>query len=240
MSENTSIVASGQKFDIGRRVVLWDEEFGLTFYSYLKKYTPRSVSLDELRKEVKTFVLHHSVTYTAKQTYGGLLSRGLSVNFIIDDDENATIYQCLDIKDAAWSHAPLNRRGPGVEISYQPLATPNPSLYSEAVQQKYGVQPREIEEDKIHGAKLRVFPPSKAQIESCTALLWGFSELFPDIPPVFPRDASGEVTKTNIVNPTTFEGFLAHFHVTRNKIDPVGFPFTDVEAEVKLRRKWGY
>ena len=239
MAENTKIVASGESFDIGKRVILWNEKGGLSFYDS-KKYTARNSPLNELRKQVKTFVLHHSVTYTAKQTYNGLISRGLSVNFIIDDDENATIYQCLDIKDAGWSHGPLNQRGPGVEISYQPLVDKMEKTYSLDNQAKYGVQPHDIENDTIHGAKFKVYPPTKAQIDSCVALLWGFSELFPDIPPLFPRDVSGEIPKTTIPKPTEYEGFLAHFHITRNKVDPLGFPFSHVESEVKLRHTLGY
>ena len=233
MSE-TTIVACGQEADIGCRVIKWDEPTGLSFYT-TKKYTGRNVDIDVLRQEVKTFVLHHSATYTAKHTYAGLISRGLSVNFIIDDDINddgfATIYQCLDIKDAAWSHAPLNRRGPGVEICYQPMASTMAQAYSEANQNKYGVQPHEITSDKIHGQDIKAFCPTEAQVKSTIALLKGFVELFPDVPGVFPKDKEGNIVKTAIVKPEEYVGFLAHFHVTRNKIYPLGFPFAPVEAE---------
>lgn len=234
MSE-TAIVACGQEVCIGCRVVKWNDPGGLSFYTSGKKYTERNMEIDTLRQEVKTFILHHSVTYTAKHTYTGLISRGLSVNFIIDDDDNdgfATIYQCLDIKDAGWSHAPLNGRGPGVEICYHPLVTQMPQAYSEANQKKYGVQPHEQMDDKIHGQKIKTYCPTEAQVKSVTALLAGFVELFPDVPAVFPRDEDCNVIKTTIENPELHEGFLAHFHVTRNKVDPLGFPFDQVEAEI--------
>lgn len=231
MSE-TTIVACGQEADVGCRVIKWDEPGGLSFYT-TKKYTGRNVEIDALRQEVKTFVLHHSATYTAKHTYAGLISRGLSVNFIIDDDMNedgfATIYQCLDIKEAAWSHAPLNRRGPGVEICYQPMASTMAQAYSEANQSKYGVQPHVVTTDKIHGQAIKAFCPTDAQVKSTIALLKGFVELFPDVPGVFPKDKDGNIVKTAIIKPEEYEGFLAHFQVTRNKIDPLGFPFSQVE-----------
>lgn len=234
MSE-TTIIACGQEADIGCRVVKWNDPGGLSFYT-TRKYTGRNVGIDALRHEVKAFILHHSATYTAKHTYAGLISRGLSVNFIIDDDVNedgfATVYQCLDIKDAAWSHAPLNRRGPGVEICYQPMVSTMAQAYSEANQKKYGVQPHEIFADKIHGQAIKAFAPTEAQVKSTIALLRGFVELFPDVPKAFPKDNDGNVIKTSIVNPDKYEGFLAHFQVTRNKIDPLGFPFDQVEAEV--------
>lgn len=239
---NTSIVAAGIPFDIGCRVVLWDEPGGMSFYKG-KKYSGRNVDLVELRNHTKCFVIHHADTYTAKQTYASLIGRGLSVNFIIDDDSVdgvSTIYQCLDIKDGGWSQAPLNQRGPGVEISYRPLASTMAQAYSVANQVKHGVQPHSIEDDVIHGVKLRVFPPSEPQVNACIAMLWGFSELFPDVPPEFPKDAAGNVPKTVVANAAAYEGFLAHFHVTRGKIDPSGFPFDYVENEVKLRRQCGF
>ncbi len=103
---NFSIVVAGQKFDIGCRVVLWDQIGGLSFYKS-GKYLPRKSTLEQLQSQVNCFVYHHAASYTAKATHQGLLGRGLSVNFIIDDDNNdglATIYQCLDVKDCGYSH----------------------------------------------------------------------------------------------------------------------------------------
>lgn len=234
MSENT-IVACGREVDVGCRVIKWNESHGFSFYT-TKKYTGRSVDFHTLCQEIKTCILHHSVTYTAKHTYVGLISRGLSVNFIIDDDINkngfATIYQCLDIKDAGWSHAPLNLRGPGVEICYQPVASTMAQAYSEANQKKHGVQPHTIVTDRIHGQTIKAFAPTEAQVKSTVALLRGFGKLFPNVPRVFPRDNEGKIVKTSIINPEKYEGFLAHYHLTRNKIDPLGFPFNQVEAEI--------
>lgn len=231
---DTVIVASGQEMDIGCKVIKWKDPGGFSFYS-TKRYTARNVELDVLRRQVKTFVLHHSATYTAKHTYVGLITRGLSVNFIIDDndvDGYATIYQCLDIKDAAWSHAPLNLRGPGVEISYQPMASTMSEAYSEINQKKYGVPPHLIVDDRIHGQKIRAFSPTQAQLKSTVALLTGFAKLFPDIPMVFPKDSDGNLIKTSIPNPEKYQGLLTHYNVTRNKIDPLGFPSAQVEAEI--------
>lgn len=234
MSENTSIVAAGQKADIGCRVVLWDEPGGMSFYKP-KTFSPRSGSLEKLREQVNCFVLHHSVTYTAKLTFSGLIGRGLSVNFIIDDndvDGYATIYQCLDIKDVGWSHKPLNFAGPGVEISYQPTAWTTPAAYSDDNVKKYGVQHHVAMDDTVHGAKRKVFGPTEAQVKSCIALLAGFCQLFPNAPVEFPKDKDGKIIKT--VSKVQ-KGLLAHFHITNNKVDPMGFPFERVEAEVKAK-----
>lgn len=239
----TNIIAAGVKFDIGCRVVLWDDPDGLSFYAPVKKYNSRNIEMDELRNDIKTFVLHHSATYTAKQTYTGLISRGLSVNFIIDDDNIdgvATIYQCLDIKDAAWSHAPLNNNGPGVEICYQPMASVMANAYSSENCKRYGVTSHPIVSDTIHGNVMRIFPPSLAQVEAVAALLWGFVELFPNVSPTFPKNADGSIVKTTIDNPIDYTGLLAHFNITRNKIDPAGFPFSDVENKIRQRMTLGF
>lgn len=229
------IVACNQEMDIGCKVILWnDSKNGFSFYP-TKKYAGRNVTLETLRQEVKTFILHHSVTYTAKQTYAVLISRGLSVNFIIDDNDQdgyATIYQCLDIKDAGYSHAPLNRRGPGVEISYRPLVSDMPEAYSEINQKKYKVQPHKITNDTIHGHTMKVFQPTPAQVKSITALLCGFVKLFPNVPKAFPKDKEGNIVKTSIVKPEKYEGFLAHYHVTRGKIDPLGLDLSCIEQKI--------
>lgn len=261
MKKNTSIVACGKTFDIGRRVVLWDEPGGLNHYlentvavsnvdrktgklikSTIsgKRYTSRNIKFETLQNILCNFTVHHSVTYRAAETYNGLHNgRKLSVNFIIDDDKNATIYQCLDIKDIGWSQGECNGSGPGVEICYHPEAWQNPSAYSEAIQTKYKVQPHEISNEVIHNQKFKVFKPTDEQIESLCALLWGYCELFPNIKPKFPKDEKGHI-KTTIKNPAKYSGLLGHFHITRNKIDPMGIDFKYVEKSIEDRLAVGY
>ena len=237
---NTNIVAAGKIFDVGSRVVLWDEETGLSFYKRAMKYAGRDDSFDELSTKMNCFVIHHAASWTAKTTYNGLVGRGLSCNFIIDDDDVngvATIYQCLDIKDAGYSHKPLNMAGPGVEIAYQPTAWSMPNAYSPLNVQKMGLQPHTTVDDTVHGVKKRVYAPTDAQINACINLIWGFLELFPAVESSFPRDAQGNISKTTVKNP---KGLLAHFHITGEKVDPYGFPFDMVEKEVKAKSTWGY
>lgn len=228
---NTSIVISGQKFDIGSNVILWDDPKGLSLYK--SKYGARSLTLSQIQETLNSFVLHHSVTYTAKQCHAGLIARGLSVNFIIDDDNDngiATIYQCLDVKDAGYSQVPLNFAGPGVEICYNPQYWENKNLYSDANIKKYNVQPHEVVDDVIHGSKLKVFAPTQAQVKAVIYLAAGLSKALPKLGSDFPKDANGNFIKTSITNPT---GMISHFNITKNKIDPLGFPFGQAEQEIK-------
>lgn len=228
------IIVAGEKFDVGARVKLWNDSDGLSFYHLPKSYGKRKLTLTQLQEKIHCFVLHHSVTYTAKSTYTGLIGRGLSVNFIIDDDLGedgiATIYQCLDVCDVGYSHKPLNFNGPGVEISYQPTAWLKPDAYSEANIKKYNVQPHQIVDDKVHGVTRKVFAPTEAQVKACVAIAYGLSQAFPEMKMEFPKDTSGQIVKSIVKNPS---GLLMHANITTEKMDPSGFPLEKMEQDIK-------
>jgi hypothetical protein len=213
-------------------VVLWNEEEGLSFYPK-KLFYQRDVSLSDLQREITCFVLHHSVTYTAHSTFRALLGRGLSVNFIIDDDVNtdgvATIFQCADIKEACWSQGQLNRKGAGVEISYHPEAWENTNLYSKENIEKYGVQPHEIIKDEVFGKTRNVYAPTEAQVKACIKLMYGYSKLFPYVRPEFPKDKDGKIERHVI---TDLKGFLLHANSNPEKTDPSGLPLDRIEKEI--------
>lgn len=226
----THIVAAGQKFDIGCKVILWDESPFYSFYKN-KKFISRNISLTDLQKQINGFCLHHSVTYTAKQTYVALVGRGLSVNFTIDDDLNedgcATIYQHLDIKDGGYSQTPFNHTMPGVEISYRPERWQNSNLYNNINIKNYNVQPHEEGEDRIHGVNLKIFKPTKYQILAAAKLAAGISQIF-NFELKFPRDEKGNIYKTEVPNHLK-KGLINHYHITKNKIDPAGIDLLDFE-----------
>jgi hypothetical protein len=140
---NTKIWGTFNKsFDIGCRVVKWDEPDGFNFIPK-GKYNKRDISFEELSTQMKQFCVHWSVTYRASHMFNGLNARNLSCNFMIDDDVNdngyATIYQCLPILYAGWSQGGVyNNMGPGVEISYMPQAWER-DMYTTLNQKKWNV-----------------------------------------------------------------------------------------------------
>lgn len=234
--ENTSIVVCGKKFDTGARVILWNEPEGMSFYPY-NKFGARNASLKELRKEINSFVIHHSVTYFAESTFRVLKTRNLSCNFIIDDNVNeygcADIYQCLDVKDYGYSQGKHNKYSAGVEISYMPDAWDHPNRYNSYNRKRWGVQDHKIVSDKIHGMDFKkVFAPTEAQVNACIQLIHGYSKAFPDLKLSFPRDDKGNFIST-IPPKENMVGLLHHFNITKRKIDAMGFPTDAVEAEVK-------
>lgn len=232
---NTSIVASGIKQDIGTRVVLWDEPGGLNSYP-AKRFNAHNDDLEKLRKRIQGFVIHHSASWTAKTTFSGAAARGFSVNFIIDDDlpESgvATIYQCLDIKDAGWSQGSWNDLGSGVEIALQPARWIDPNYYSEANQKKYGVTPHSPMVDTVHGRKFDCFGPTEAQYKALMFLINGYCKIFPDVPREFPREADYSFSKNVLTKPTEYRGLVNHYHIDTQKIDCLALDMARVEKDV--------
>lgn len=226
---NTAIWAGGQPVEINARVIKWDEPGGLSFYPQ-KKYIARNLSLDELQKTIKCLVFHHSVTYRSIDTYNVLVARGLSCNFLLDDD--GTIHQCLDIKDAGLSQKTHNSLGPGIEISSMPQAWSDPQAYSPTNQKKHGVGPRDIVEEVIHRGHFKCFALNEAQHQALEKLAFGFKVLFPDLPAKFPRTADGSFDKNVIPDALNYHGFLNHYNIDKAKIDTMGLDLQRIEKYV--------
>ena len=201
---NNSIWVGEKSFDIGCRIIKWNEPEGLNLIPY-KKYGSRPADYLKLKNSLSQFTTHWSATYTAKDTYVGLIGRNLSVNFIIEDDCNsegyATIYQCLPIELAGWSQGNgMNTLGAGVEISYQPAAWEG-NKYTDEICKKHNVNKHDIIIAPIHGTKLKVYLPTEAQMNSLIQLIWGYCELFPKIKTKFPRDSKGNYLNTVLQKP---------------------------------------
>ena len=244
---NTSIVVCGQKYDIGTRVVLWDEPEGFCAYDTEayetedrktgkinvvkgKRYCSRlalggTPDLAKLQSVVYELALHHSGLMRSKDTFETLQQRGLSVHFILDSDLSGTLYQTLDLRERAYQIGSNNKMSVGVEIDSRALASKYPDAYDEAHQKKYGVGPRKIKLDTIHGMKMKGFDYSDAQYATLIKLAKVLIKIFPLIKPDFARDENGQIIKTQLDNPTQYHGFLTHFQNTVRKIDPLCFDF---------------
>jgi hypothetical protein len=245
MPNNTCIVICDKKYDIGTRVVLWNEPGGFSAYDTAtyetsdrktgniivvqgKRYKSRlalggTPKLEKLKKVVWQFALHHSGLFRSHDTYETLQQRGLSVHFICDDD--GTLYQCLDVRERAYHIGGNNAMSVGIEIDSRAVAGKYPDAYDEAHQKKYKVGPRRVKFDTIHGMKMKGFDYSDAQYTTLVKLAKVLLEVFPLIKSDFPRDSAGNVIKTELTAPKKHQGFICHFQVTRNKIDPLSFDF---------------
>lgn len=250
---NNCIVVCGKKYDIGTRVVLWNEPGGLNAYDTTvyetsdrktgeivvvkgKRYKSRlalggTPDLSKLKKVVWQFALHHSGLFRSHDTYETLQQRGLSVHFILDDD--GTLYQTLDVRERAYHIGGNNAMSVGIEIDSRAVAGKYPDAYDEAHQKKYKVGPRRVKLDTIHGMKIKGFDYSDAQYTTLVKLTKVLVEIFPLIKIDFPHDSAGNIIKTELAAPKKHQGFICHFQVTRQKIDPISFDFDRFLAGVK-------
>lgn len=252
MSDNTSIVVCGMKFNIGARVVLWDEPNGLNGYDTSicvhweenrktgknvkvvvsgKRYSKRSLvrpnpNIRQLQNMITQFFLHHSGLYHSKTTYEVLHEqRRLSVHFILDDD--GTLYQTLDLKEKAWHGGGNNPMSIGIEIDSRASASKFPDAYDETHQKKYKVGPRRISLDSVQNMKVKGFDYSDAQYQTLIRLVIALKSIFPHIRDNldFPRTESGLIVKSVLKKPKDHRGFICHYNTNEHKWDPVSFDY---------------
>jgi N-acetylmuramoyl-L-alanine amidase len=141
----SQIVIAGRRVDIGAPVVLWFEPGGYDAYRQKPRFSEvgevglryrpgrsgvgldlaadvasrleaGTASVGELAEVVDQFVIHYDVCGTSRVCFKVLQDvRSLSVHFLLDLD--GTLYQTLDLKEAAWHAAKANGRSVGVEIA---------------------------------------------------------------------------------------------------------------------------
>jgi len=263
MSSNTSIIVCGQKFDIGTKVVLWDELKGFNgydtaTYTYneenrrtgkIKKitvsgarYSKRSLlspTLERVQKVVNQFFLHHSGLYRSRDTFNVLhRQRRLSVHLILDDD--GTIYQTLDLKDKAWHGGKNNPQSVGIEIDSRAHASRFTTAYDKPHQKKYGVGPREKRMDYINGKWIKGYQYSDIQYRALISLAMGLQSIFPNMKTPsslysvdFPR-VSGRICTSAIKKPLAHKGLIGHYNTNSGKNDPISFDHYRLLRGMKL------
>jgi len=248
---NTSIVVCGQKFDIGTRVVLWNEPNGLNGYDTStvtiktqdrktgktvtttisgKRYSSRNwigtPDLTKLQKIITQFFLHHSGLYRAQSTFQVLHNdRKLSVHFILDDD--GVIYQTLDLREKAWHGGGNNPVSVGIEIDSRAHANRFPDAYDDTHQLRYRVGPRRKRLDKVNGDLLMGYEYNEKQYAALIRLGMGLKKVFPLMSVNgkcdFPRTKTGAVIKSALSKPLDHKGFICHYNNNSGKNDPICF-----------------
>ncbi len=255
---NTSIVVCGNFFDIGCRVILWNEPNGLNAYDVStyhvktedrktgkiktvvisgKRYSKRSIidpNLVKLQGMISQFFLHHSGLYHSKTTFNVLhKERGLSCHFILDDD--GTLYQTLDIKEKAWHGGDCNTVSVGVEIDSKAHAGRFPNAYDEYHQKSNNVGPRNKRVDYVQNMKLVGYEYTEAQYETLIKLGIALSKIFPVIGSnlKFPTDSDGNIIKKKIPNAKAHLGLICHYNQSENKNDPISFDHNRLVLGIK-------
>lgn len=240
----TAIVAAGQRFDVGRPVVLWDDrERGFDGYAEqcleerakasspccrgtFKRFGQRKdvKNLDDLKKAVRQLVLHHDGCVNSRSCFYSMHDMprpdggcGLSAHFMIDAD--GTIYQTLDLKERAYHAEQANPISIGIEICNRADASRNEL---DRLPAEYRTRP--VRNVVINGRTKKAFDFRPEQYRSVIALARTISRVFPLVQASIP-ERGGEPLLETLADPSAFNGIVGHLHVDRDghKWDPGAF-----------------
>jgi N-acetylmuramoyl-L-alanine amidase len=186
--------------------------------------------LDTLRGVVDQFVIHFDVAGTSRRCFQVLHDqRGLSVHFMLDLD--GTLYQTLDLKEAAWHATIANTRSVGIEISNVGAYPLKPAADEPDVLSKWyktgpdghtlltipgGIETsgertrpallRPIRDEpvvgEIQGKDLRQYDLTPQQYDSLIKLTATLCTIFPKITCDYPRDAAGKLVPRKLADET--------------------------------------
>lgn len=271
------IVVCGERVAIGTPVILWTEPGGHDAYAARipksgeaqedKKATSpgfglRRANLGEaeqaevlrsgwtrplLERAVDQFVIHYDVAGTSGRCFEVLRDRNLSVHFMLDLD--GTIYQTLDLKEAAYHATKANGRSIGIEIANMgayPVAeldkAPLKTWYARSADGRtqirlpkcYSIptlgpdagplEPSRAEPvvGTVQGQQLAMYDLTPQQYAALAKLTAGLCRTFPKIKPDLPRDEQGRVLDHKLDDKAyaEYRGILGHYHVQQNKTDP--------------------
>ncbi len=199
-----------------------------------------------LQKVVDQFVIHYDARGTSRGCFEILHDvRGLSVHLMLDLD--GTIYQTLDLKEAAQHATIANGRSIGIEIAnvgaYPPdapspldrwyqagaggpvrIVVPGPPEQSGLRDRTSVLRPARDQPviGTIQGQSLRQYDFTDRQYESLIRLTATLCKIFPKIRCDYPRDAAGMLVRAKLPGPelARYQGILGHYHVQTNKVDP--------------------
>lgn len=160
---------------------------------------------------------------SAETTFNTLINRSLGVTFCIDRD--GVIYQFLDpvLYDPKDTGGRMGRRSISLEVANYGFRMRGQKIPTRG-------KDRILDDERIHGVKLRCARFHPIQINSIAALTKVLcAEL--DIPMVFPREKDGSIAYRELTRPEkrVFKGIIGHFHKTDQKYDPGFHLFRELE-----------
>jgi N-acetyl-anhydromuramyl-L-alanine amidase AmpD len=202
--------------------------------------------LPTLQSNVDQFVIHFDVAGVSRNCFKTLHDvRDLSVHFMLDLD--GTLYQTLDLKEAAWHATSSNNRSIGIEVanmgSYSdsekdPLsnwyktnacghtiitipasAGPNPERTRNFVGRPVR---RELVRGEVQGKMLHQYDFTKQQYETLAKLTATLCTVFPKITCDYPREADGKLMTHKLAadDLKKYHGVMGHYHIQTDKVDP--------------------
>jgi hypothetical protein len=257
MGAGSSIIICGQRFDVGQKVITWEDDPSVSAYTLHRtdnpkeiypfspakglgqmaaRYRPRRLtggdrSLDRLRQVISQFVVHHDGCFDSRTCFHVLHNeRGLSVHFLIDWD--GTIFQTLDLVDCAFQAAGVNEISVGVELANRGDALRFPSDYNASSGPH---SKREKVTCTINESQFLAYAYHPAQVQAMTNIGKCLARVFPGLPQTYPCEADGEPIWKSLVDPREYRGYLGHYHVTNQKWDPGPFDFKAFTTTIRAR-----
>lgn len=173
-------------------------------------------------EDTRQVVLHYDVTFDSRSTLNVLRRRGLSYHFLIDGDNDATIYQTHNPTTNVCFHAgPANNHSVGVCLN-----NPAEPAYQTRDTRQRGRE-RSVRIDSVHGGHVELLDFFPEQLEVANVLVPLLCDIL-SVPRRVPRDREGNPTK-GVINADTFDGVLGHYHLTTSKIDPAPLDWDDLD-----------
>jgi N-acetyl-anhydromuramyl-L-alanine amidase AmpD len=170
----------------------------------VKSFVHRSPSLSfnrGLRTETRAVALHWTGGEGGgEQVYRVLRERGLSVQFFIDQEGH--IWQYADASVRCAHIGTANGYTIGIEIANRANGKPHPKW------------PREAYEERVHGKSFQCSAFYPAQVAAATELTQTLCRAYG-----LPYETPASDTELSAAELKTVRGVLAHFHVTRRKVD---------------------
>ena len=162
---------------------------------------------------ISQLVLHYDVTFSSESTISVLRQRGLSYHFLVDGDDEATIFQLSNpTLNVAFHAGPVNNYSLGICLN-----NPAEPKYQNHDAHRRG-RKREILADRIHGSTVKLLKFFPEQIDAANKLGDVLCESL-GIRRRVPKDEKGNTVKT-VVDDIAFAGVVGHYHVSKSKIDP--------------------
>ncbi len=248
MGQSSSIIVCGKPYDVGQRVVNWQDDPSISAYTLHRtdkpseippfapaagmagaaaRYRPRRLigtdrSIDRLKQVIRQFVVHHDGCQDSRSCFQVLHNeRGLSVHFLIDND--GTIFQTLDLVDCAFQAAGVNEISVGVELANRGDALRFPNDYHGR---------RDKVTCQINGHQFLTYVYTPAQVESMISIGKCLARIFPNLPQTFPANG-GEPLWTTLSDPRAYTGYMGHYHISTNKWDPGPFDFKFFASKIR-------
>ena len=208
------IICNNNKIPIGwNKVVLFSDSNGLSLPTSKKSLT----------RIPTMFVVHYDVCLSSKSCFQVLKDRNLSVQFLIEND--GTIYQLMDAQHIAQHAKGVNDVSIGVEIS---------NAFYEKFNKTYvqmGLPPRPVISNSfVHGQKIEPHLGFyDVQVQALKSLCKAICLAYPTISLKTPQETK---VQPDVVA-KKYSGIIGHYHVTKEKIDPIGLDLIKIVDDIK-------